>query len=181
MEKEDKRNFIINNFNNDFIIQKLKQDNQNIYNNDYNNPNDENNNLGVIQLYKNLENKFDILEKAIEEEKRNRYDIMDENYEDNNLNDNNNNDIILTNLSNKMEKEKNDFLEGLYRNELIMQNKKGTKNNKKKKKKKPLTKISQNNNLKNKKGNNKLCAFTEGNKNRNNSRKHSKNNLKNKK
>ena len=179
MEKEDKRNFIINNFNNDFIIQKLKQDNQNIYNNDYNNPNDENNNLGVIQLYKNLENKFDILEKAIEEEKRNRYDIMDENYEDNNLNDNNNNDIILTNLSNKMEKEKNDFLEGLYRNELIMQNKKGTKNNKKKKK--PLTKISQNNNLKNKKGNNKLCAFTEGNKNRNNSRKHSKNNLKNKK
>ena len=97
MEKEDKRNFIINNFNNDFIIQKLKQDNQNIYNNDYNNPNDENNNLGVIQLYKNLENKFDILEKAIEEEKRNRYDIMDKKYEEKNLNDNNNNNIKLKN------------------------------------------------------------------------------------
>ena len=177
MEKEDNRNLMINNFNNDFIIQKLKQANQNMYNNDVKDSNNENNNLGVMQLYKNLENKFDILEKAIEEEKRNRYDIMDENYEDANLN--NNNDIILTNLSNKMEKEKNDFLEGLYRNELIMQNKKGTKNNKKKKK--PLTKISQNNNLKNKKGNSKICAFTEENKNRNNSRKHSKNNLKNKK
>ena len=177
MEKEDNRNLMINNFNNDFIIQKLKQANQNMYNNDVKDSNNENNNLGVMQLYKNLENKFDILEKAIEEEKRNRYDIIDENYEDMNLN--NNNELILTNYSNKIEKEKNNFLEGLYKNEQIMQNKKESKNNKKKKK--PLTKISQNNNLKNKKVNNKLNAFTEGNKYRNNSKKNSKNNLKNKK
>ena len=68
MEKEDKKYDMIKNFNNDFIIQKLKEDSNNLYDDD-----DylENNNLGVIQLYKNLENKFDILEKAIEEGKKN--------------------------------------------------------------------------------------------------------------
>ena len=169
MEKEDKKNDIIKNFNNDFIIQKLKEDNYNSFENkDYN---DENNNLGVIQLYKNLENKFDILEKAIEEGKKNRYDILNENYEDIDLNNNNN--IILTDYNNNVEQEKNNFLDRLYKNENITQNKKEKKNNKKKKK--PLTKISQNNNIKNKKGNYKPSVLVDVNKNK----KNSKNDLKN--
>ena len=169
MEKEDKKNDIIKNFNNDFIIKKLREDNYNQYDddNDY-----ENNNLRVIQLYKNLENKFDILEKAIEEGKKNKYDILNENNEDIELNNNN---IILTNYSNNVEQEKNNFLEGLYRNEKILENKEDKKTSKKKKK--PLTKISLKNNLRNKKGNNKGNALDEGNK----IKKISKNNLKNKK
>ena len=118
MEQEDKKNNIIKNFNNDFIIRKLREDNYNQYDDNNNN---ENNNLRIIQLYKNLENKFDILEKEIEEGKKNRYDIMDENNEDMELN--NNNKRILTNYSNNIEQEKNNFLEGLYRNEQIMENK----------------------------------------------------------
>ena len=169
MEKEDKKNDIIKNFNNDFIIKKLREDNYNQYNddNDY-----ENNNLRVMQLYKNLENKFDILEKAIEEGKKNKYDILDENNEDMELNNNN---IILTNYSNNVEQEKNNFLEGLYRNEKILENKEEKKTSKKKRK--PLTKISQKNNVRNKKVNNKGNALDEGNK----VKKNSKNNLKNKK
>ena len=168
MEKEDKRNDIIKNFNNDYIIQKLKEENNNSYNNDNAN---ESNNLGVIQLYKNLENKFDILEKAIEEGKKNKYDFVHEEEKDDELNNN----IILTNFSNNIEQEKNIFLEGLYRNEQILQNQKEKKSSKKKKK--PLTKISQNNNLKNKKGGNKANNFVDEHKNK----KNSKNNLKNKK
>ena len=169
MEKEDKKNDIIKNFNNDFIIKKLREDNYNQYDsdNDY-----ENNNLRVMQLYKNLENKFDILEKAIEEGKKNKYDILDENNEDMELSNNN---IILTNYSNNVEQEKNNFLEGLYRNEKILENKEEKKTSKKKRK--PLTKISQKNNLRNKKVNNKGIALDEGNK----IKKISKNNLKNKK
>lgn len=170
MEQEDKKNNIIKNFNNDFIIRKLREDNYNQYDDNNNN---ENNNLRIIQLYKNLENKFDILEKEIEEGKKNRYDIMDENNEDMELNNNNN--IILTNYSNNIEQEKNNFLEGLYRNEQIMENKEEKKTTKKKKK--PLTKISQKNNLSSKKGNKKLSGLNDGNK----SKKISKNNLKNKK
>lgn len=168
MEKEDKRNDIIKNFNNDYIIQKLKEENNNSYNNDNVS---ETNNLGVIQLYKNLENKFDILEKAIEEGKKNKYDFVQEEEKDDELNNN----IILTNFSNNIEQEKNIFLEGLYRNEQILQNQKEKKSSKKKKK--PLTKISQNNNLKNKKGGNKANNFVDEHKNK----KNSKNNLKNKK
>ena len=168
MEKEDKRNDIIKNFNNDYIIQKLKEENNNSYNNDNAN---ESNNLGVIQLYKNLENKFDILEKAIEEGKKNKYDFVQEEEKDDELNNN----IILTNFSNNIEQEKNIFLEGLYRNEQILQNQKEKKSSKKKKK--HLTKISQNNNLKNKKGGNKANNFVDEHKNK----KNSKNNLKNKK
>lgn len=168
MEKEDKKCNIINNFNNDYIIQKMKEETNSSYNND---DNSENNNLGVIQLYKNLENKFDILEKAIEEGKQKEYDLINE--EDKELDINNN--IIMTNFSNNVEQEKNIFLEGLYRNEQLLQNKKEKKNSKKKKK--PLTKISQNNNIRNKKGNNKLGALNDANKNKMNS----KNNLKNKK
>ena len=117
MEKEDKKYDMIKNFNNDFIIQKLKEDSNNLYDDD-----DylENNNLGVIQLYKNLENKFDILEKAIEEGKKNKYDFMIEENKENNLKSN---DIILTNISNNFEYEKNNLLEELYRNEKIIQNK----------------------------------------------------------
>ena len=168
MEKEDKRNDIIQNFNNDYIIKKLKEENNNSYNNDNVS---ETNNLGVIQLYKNLENKFDILEKAIEEGKKNKYDFVQEEEKDDELNNN----IILTNFSNNIEQEKNIFLEGLYRNEQILQNQKEKKSSKKKKK--PLTKISQNNNLKNKKGGNKANNFVDEHKNK----KNSKNNLKNKK
>ena len=168
MEKEDKRNDIIKNFNNDYIIQKLKEENNNSYNNDNVS---ETNNLGVIQLYKNLENKFDILEKAIEEGKKNKYDFVQEEEKDDELNNN----IILTNFSNNIEQEKNIFLEGLYRNEQILQNQKEKKSSKKKKK--PLTKISLNNNLKNKKGGNKANNFVDEHKNK----KNSKNNLKNKK
>ena len=168
MEKEDKRNDIIKNFNNDYIIQKLREEDNNSYNNDNVN---ETNNLGVIQLYKNLENKFDILEKAIEEGKKNKYDFVQEEEKDDELNNN----IILTNFSNNIEQEKNIFLEGLYRNEQILQNQKEKKSSKKKKK--PLTKISLNNNLKNKKGGNKANNFVDEHKNK----KNSKNNLKNKK
>ena len=166
MEKEDKRNDIIKNFNNDYIIQKLKEENNNSYNNDNAN---ESNNLGVIQLYKNLENKFDILEKAIEEGKKNKYDFVQKEEKDDELNNN----IILTNFSNNIEQEKNIFLEGLYRNEQILQNQKEKKSSKKKKK--PLTKISQNNNLKNKKGGNKANNFVDEHKNKKNSKYNSKN------
>ena len=161
MEKEDTKINMIKNFNNDFIIQKLKEESQNNFQNeDYS---VENNNSHILQIYKNLENKFDILEKAIEEGKKNRYDFIDEENKEMESNDNNN--IILTNFNNKIEQEKNNFLEELYRNEKLNQNKKEVKKDKKgsKKKKKSLTKISQNNNLKNKKGyrNN---ALTEENK-----------------
>ena len=166
MEKEDKRNDIIKNFNNDYIIQKLREEDNNSYNNDNVN---ETNNLGVIQLYKNLENKFDILEKAIEEGKKNKYDFVQEEEKDDELNNN----IILTNFSNNIEQEKNIFLEGLYRNEQILQNQKEKKSSKKKKK--PLTKISQNNNLKNKKGGNKANNFVDEHKNKKNSKNNSKN------
>ena len=166
MEKEDKRNDIIKNFNNDYIIQKLKEENNNSYNNDNVS---ETNNLGVIQLYKNLENKFDILEKAIEEGKKNKYDFVQEEEKDDELNNN----IILTNFSNNIEQEKNIFLEGLYRNEQILQNQKEKKSSKKKKK--PLTKISLNNNLKNKKGGNKANNFVDEHKNKKNSKYNSKN------
>ena len=173
MEKEDKKYDMIKNFNNDFIIQKLKEDSDNLYNND---ENLENNNLGVMQLYKNLEDKFDILEKAIEEGKKNKYDfLIEENKEDYV----NNNDIILTNISNNIEHEKNNLLEELYRNEKIIQNKsekeKEKKNNKKKKK--PLAKIGLNNNLRNNKGFHKMDILAEQNKNK----KNPKNILKNKK
>ena len=174
MEKEDTKLKAIKNFNNDFIIQKLKEDSINNTQNDDNSL--ENNNSHLIDIYKNLENKFDILEKAIEEGKKSRYDFIEEENKEMELNDNN--DIILTNFNNKIEKDKNNFLEELYRNEKLIQNKKEEKKDKKgsKKKRKSLTKISQNNNLKNKKGyrNNVL---TEENK----MKKNIKNNLKNKK
>ena len=169
MEKEDKNDNVLKKFNNDFIIQKLKEDNDIQFNNDNNNM--ENNNEGVMQLYKNLENKFDILEKAIEEGKKNKYDFINEENQDIDLYNNN---IILTNFSNNIEYEKNNFLEGLYKNEKIMENKKEKKISKKKKK--PLTKIIQNN-LKNNKGNNKLKVLNDENKNK----KNYKNNLKIKK
>ena len=174
MEKEDTKLKAIKNFNNDFIIQKLKEDSiNNVQNDDYSL---ENNNSHLIDIYKNLENKFDILEKAIEEGKKSRYDFIEEENKEMELNDNN--DIILTNFNNKIEKDKNNFLEELYRNEKLIQNKQEEKKDKKvsKKKRKSLTKISQNNNLKNKKGyrNNVL---TEENK----MKKNIKNNLKNKK
>ena len=169
MEKEDKNDNVLKKFNNDFIIQKLKEDNDIQFNNDNNNM--ENNNEGVMQLYKNLENKFDILEKAIEEGKKNKYDFINEENKDIDLYNNN---IILTNFSNNIEYEKNNFLEGLYKNEKIMENKKEKKISKKKKK--PLTKIIQNN-LKNNKGNNKLKVLNDENKNK----KNYKNNLKIKK
>jgi hypothetical protein len=169
MEKEDKNDNVLKKFNNDFIIQKLKEDNDIQFNNDNNNM--ENNNEGVLQLYKNLENKFDILEKAIEEGKKNKYDFINEENKDIDLYNNN---IILTNFSNNIEYEKNNFLEGLYKNEKIMENKKEKKISKKKKK--PLTKIIQNN-LKNNKGNNKLKVLNDENKNK----KNYKNNLKIKK
>ena len=169
MEKEDKNDNVLKKFNNDFIIQKLKEDTDIQFNNDNNNM--ENNNEGVLQLYKNLENKFDILEKAIEEGKKNKYDFINEENKDIDLYNNN---IILTNFSNNIEYEKNNFLEGLYKNEKIMENKKEKKISKKKKK--PLTKIIQNN-LKNNKGNNKLKVLNDENKNK----KNYKNNLKIKK
>ena len=169
MEKEDKNDNVLKKFNNDFIIQKLKEDTDIQFNNDNNNM--ENNNEGVMQLYKNLENKFDILEKAIEEGKKNKYDFINEDNKDIDLYNNN---IILTNFSNNIEYEKNNFLEGLYKNEKIMENKKEKKISKKKKK--PLTKIIQNN-LKNNKGNNKLKVLNDENKNK----KNYKNNLKIKK
>jgi hypothetical protein len=169
MEKEDKNDNVLKKFNNDFIIQKLKEDTDIQFNNDNNNM--ENNNEGVMQLYKNLENKFDILEKAIEEGKKNKYDFINEENKDIDLYNNN---IILTNFSNNIEYEKNNFLEGLYKNEKIMENKKEKKISKKKKK--PLTKIIQNN-LKNNKGNNKLKVLNDENKNK----KNYKNNLKIKK
>lgn len=169
MEKEDKNDNVLKKFNNDFIIQKLKEDNDIQFNNDNNNM--ENNNEGVMQLYKNLENKFDILEKAIEEGKKNKYDFINEENKDIDLYNNN---IILTNFSNNIEYEKNNFLEGLYKNEKIMENKKEKKISKKKKK--PLTKIIQNN-LRNNKGNNKLKVLNDENKNK----KNYKNNLKIKK
>ena len=174
MEKEDTKLKAIKNFNNDFIIQKLKEDSiNNTQNDDYNL---EKNNSHLIDIYKNLENKFDILEKAIEEGKKSRYDFIEEENKEMELNDNN--DIILTNFNNKIEKDKNNFLEELYRNEKLIQNKHEEKKDKKgsRKKRKSLTKISQNNNLKNKKGyrNNVL---TEENK----MKKNIKNNLKNKK
>ena len=169
MEKEDKNDNVFKKFNNDFIIQKLKEDTDIQFNNDNNNM--ENNNEGVMQLYKNLENKFDILEKAIEEGKKNKYDFINEENQDIDLYNNN---IILTNFSNNIEYEKNNFLEGLYKNEKIMENKKEKKISKKKKK--PLTKIIQNN-LKNNKGNNKLKVLNDENKNK----KNYKNNLKIKK
>jgi len=174
MEKEDTKLIAIKNFNNDFIIQKLKEDSiNNTQNDDYSL---ENNNSHLIDIYKNLENKFDILEKAIEEGKKSRYDFIEEENKEMELNDNN--DIILTNFNNKIEKDKNNFLEELYRNEKLIQNKHDEKKDKKgsRKKRKSLTKISQNNNLKNKKGyrNNVL---TEENK----MKKNIKNNLKNKK
>ena len=169
MEKEDKNDNVLKKFNNDFIIQKLKEDTDIQFNNDNNNM--ENNNEGVMQLYKNLENKFDILEKAIEEGKKNKYDFINEENQDIDLYNNN---IILTNFSNNIEYEKNNFLEGLYKNEKIMENKKEKKISKKKKK--PLTKIIQNN-LKNNKGNNKLKVLNDENKNK----KNYKNNLKIKK
>ena len=168
MEKEDKNDNVLKKFNNDFIIQKLKEDTDIQFNNDNNM---ENNNEGVMQLYKNLENKFDILEKAIEEGKKNKYDFINEENKDIDLYNNN---IILTNFSNNIEYEKNNFLEGLYKNEKIMENKKEKKISKKKKK--PLTKIIQNN-LKNNKGNNKLKVLNDENKNK----KNYKNNLKIKK
>ena len=160
MEKEDKNDNVLKKFNNDFIIQKLKEDTDIQFNNDNNNM--ENNNEGVLQLYKNLENKFDILEKAIEEGKKNKYDFINEENKDIDLYNNN---IILTNFSNNIEYEKNNFLEGLYKNEKIMENKKEKKISKKKKK--PLTKIIQNN-LKNNKGNNKLKVLNDENKNKKN-------------
>ena len=169
MEKEDKNDNVLKKFNNDFIIQKLKEDTDIQFNNDNNNM--ENNNEDVLQLYKNLENKFDILEKAIEEGKKNKYDFINEENKDIDLYNNN---IILTNFSNNIEYEKNNFLEGLYKNEKIMENKKEKKISKKKKK--PLTKIIQNN-LKNNKGNNKLKVLNDENKNK----KNYKNNLKIKK
>lgn len=169
MEKEDKNDNVLKKFNNDFIIQKLKEDTDIQFNNDNNNM--ENNNEGVMQLYKNLENKFDILEKAIEEGKKNKYDFINEENKDIDLYNNN---IILTNFSNNIEYEKNNFLEGLYKNEKIMENKKEKKISKKKKK--PLTKIIQNN-LKNNKGNNNLKVLNDENKNK----KNYKNNLKIKK
>lgn len=169
MKKEDKNDNVLKKFNNDFIIQKLKEDTDIQFNNDNNNM--ENNNEGVMQLYKNLENKFDILEKAIEEGKKNKYDFINEENKDIDLYNNN---IILTNFSNNIEYEKNNFLEGLYKNEKIMENKKEKKISKKKKK--PLTKIIQNN-LKNNKGNNKLKVLNDENKNK----KNYKNNLKIKK
>jgi len=174
MEKEDIKIGAFKNFNNDFIIQKLKEDSGNNYNIDDNEQ--ENNNSHLIQIYKNLENKFDLLEKAIEEGKKNKYDFINEENKEMDLNDNNN--ILLTNFGNKIEHDKNNFLEELYRNEKIIQNKNEPKKDKKssKKKKKPLTKISQNNNLKNKKGY-KSNALTEENK----MKKNVKTNLKNKK
>ena len=91
---------------------------------------------------------------------------------------NDNNDIILTNFNNKIEKDKNNFLEELYRNEKLIQNKKEEKKDKKgsKKKRKSLTKISQNNNTKNKKGF-RSNVLTEENK----MKKNIKSNIKNKK
>ena len=174
MEKEDIKIGAFKNFNNDFIIQKLKEDSGNNYNIDDNEQ--ENNNSHLFQIYKNLENKFDLLEKAIEEGKKNKYDFINEENKEMDLNDNNN--ILLTNFGNKIEHDKNKFLEELYRNEKIIQNKNEPKKDKKnsKKKKKPLTKISQNNNLKNKKGY-KSNALTEENK----MKKNVKTNLKNKK
>ena len=91
---------------------------------------------------------------------------------------NDNNDIILTNFNNKIEKDKNNFLEELYRNEKLIQNKKEEKKDKKgsKKERKSLTKISQNNNTKNKKGF-RSNVLTEENK----MKKNIKSNIKNKK
>ena len=168
MEKEDTKLNAIKNFNNDFIIQKLKEDSIN--------NTSENNNSHIIEIYKNLENKFDILEQAIEEGKKSRYDFIEEENKEMELNDNN--DIILTNFNNKIEKDKNNFLEELYRNEKLIQNKKEEKKDKKgsKKKRKSLTKISQNNNLKNKKGF-RSNVLTEENK----MKKNIKSNIKNKK
>ena len=139
MEKEDTKLNAIKNFNNDFIIQKLKEDSIN--------NTSENNNSHIIEIYKNLENKFDILEQAIEEGKKSRYDFIEEENKEMELNDNN--DIILTNFNNKIEKDK---------------------------KRKSLTKISQNNNTKNKKGF-RSNVLTEENK----MKKNIKSNIKNKK
>ena len=132
MEKEDIKIGAFKNFNNDFIIQKLKEDSGNNYNIDDNEH--ENNNSYLIQIYKNLENKFDLLEKAIEEGKKNKYDFINEENKEMDLNDNNN--ILLTNFGNKIEHDKNNFLEELYRNEKIIQNKNEPKKDKKSSKKK---------------------------------------------
>lgn len=78
-----------------------------------NRENESTNILGLIQLYKNLENKFDKLEKEIEEGKKNKYEYKIETDGNRNIN----NKIYLTNTGNKFEYEKNYFLENLYKEE----------------------------------------------------------------
>ena len=116
--------------NNYDIVEQLPEENNNIntYNNiniNYsNNEEDNNNNLGLIQLYKNLENKFDMLEKEIEEGKRNKYEYLNE--ADNNVNNN----INLTDMNNNIEYQKQYFLESLYKEEKAKKNRSAKKNNK---------------------------------------------------
>ena len=134
--------------NNDIKNQRFYKDNYLLdYNNIYNEYNentiekfpDENNNViysqsesesinnfGLIQLYKNLENKFDLLEKEIEEGKRNKYEYLNE--QDKKF-DNKNNNINITNITNDLEYEKNYFLENLYKEEKNKKNKSAKKNN----------------------------------------------------
>ena len=134
------------NINNDIKNQRFYKDNYLLdYNNIYNEYNentiekfpDENNNViysqsesesinnfGLIQLYKNLENKFDLLEKEIEEGKRKQYEYLNEqdkkfDYKNNNINN--------KNIKNDLEYEKNYFLENLYKEE--KKNKRAKKNN----------------------------------------------------
>ena len=82
----------------------------------------------VIQLYKNLENKFDLLEKEIEEGKRKKYEYLNE--KEHNINNNINNNININNITNNSEYEKNHFLEILYKMEKNKENKIVKKNNK---------------------------------------------------
>ena len=115
-------NLLIN--NNYDIVEQLPD---NTYNNiNYsNNEEDNNNNMGLIQLYKNLEKKFDMLEKEIEEGKRYKYECLNE--VDNNLNKN----INLTDMNNNnFEYQKQYFLESLYKDKKSKKNKSAKKNNK---------------------------------------------------
>ena len=135
--------------NNEIKNQRIYNDNHLLdYNNIYNEYNentmekfpDENNNIiysqsesesinnfGLIQLYKNLENKFDLLEKEIEEGKRKKYEYLNE--QDKKFNNNKNNNINITNITNDLKYEKNYFLENLYKEEKNKKNKSAKKNN----------------------------------------------------
>ena len=123
------------NSTNDFIKQSNSNERKNIIEDITNYNSGEfhhNNQQGLVNLYKNLEEKFDMLEKEIEAGKKNRYDYTDES-----INSIRNNAQINCNL----EIQKQMFLENLYKKELKKKKSKNNKEIEKNKKKYSFSKI----------------------------------------